>query len=733
MSPRLRSAIPRALLALCILTTYWNLTTMRGVLITDDIGASDLMNDGFPYRFYAGELLRGGEMPLWYPPVYGGFPLIARAESGVCYPPNLLLFTLLNPYVALNCVILLTLITAALGMYWYAREIGAGIHGAMLAALAFAYSGFMVSHLKHLSMVNAACWLPLGLLAVERIVRTPPGDGRGGALIRRSAGLGAVLALQILSGHIQIAYYSALAYVACFTVRAVQLRRTLPGTRTRAAWFAGALSLGVLAGAVQLMPTYELVTLSGRSHGVSMEYATRYDYDPGMAATFVYPFARGESASDTYRGPGVFWEDYGYVGLVTLIAAAIGLWKRYRSPHVIFFAGTAAAAYLVVLGHSTPIFGALFDVVPFMKYFRFQARMLFLVDASLAVLAGIGLGALMPGDAERAGLTRGSAAAWGLVALAAADLIYFQMRQNAIAPRADWEQPPQTAVALRAQADSGRIYSQGGIITHMAAYTEAHGWRGSLTPYIDQREYLQPSLQVLYGFSSADGYAQLTPSCVVDVWGDQNRRGLMDSLWRIDGNRFIVRIPYMRLLSLYNVRWILSPLPIAGEPLVFRGMVGSVRLYYNPDALPRAFIVGSWRIVPSDEASLAGITAPDFRPGIEAILREDPGFAPHDSAAGTARILSSRANSVVVATESPVRALLVLSDTDYPGWAADVDGAPARILRADHTMRAVAVPEGAHRVTFTFRPASVYAGCAVSLAGIAGLVLLAFWGGRRRG
>jgi hypothetical protein len=51
----------------------------------------------------------------------------------------------------------------------------------------------------------------------------------------------------------------------------------------------------------------------------------------------------------------------------------------------------------------------------------------------------------------------------------------------------------------------------------------------------------------------------------------------------------------------------------------------------------------------------------------------------------------------------------------YPGWRAEVDGHSAKIRPAMAAFRAVKVSPGRHRVRFTYRPASVYAGGAISL------------------
>ena len=54
--------------------------------------------------------------------------------------------------------------------------------------------------------------------------------------------------------------------------------------------------------------------------------------------------------------------------------------------------------------------------------------------------------------------------------------------------------------------------------------------------------------------------------------------------------------------------------------------------------------------------------------------------------------------------EAPDGGFLVLNDAWHPWWRAEVDGQPARILKANVLFRAVLVGPGVHRVHFAFEP-----------------------------
>lgn len=95
-----------------------------------------------------------------------------------------------------------------------------------------------------------------------------------------------------------------------------------------------------------------------------------------------------------------------------------------------------------------------------------------------------------------------------------------------------------------------------------------------------------------------------------------------------------------------------------------------------------------------------------------------------DTGAGTARIVSYGSQQVEIAAAVSRPALLMLSDSDFPGWNVSVDGRPAPIITADYWFRGVLIAPGRHSVVFRYQPAPFYAGLLLSCLGVLGLIAL---------
>ena len=190
------------------------------------------------------------------------------------------------------------------------------------------------------------------------------------------------------------------------------------------------------------------------------------------------------------------------------------------------------------------------------------------------------------------------------------------------------------------------------------------------------------------------------------------------------------------------------------RPLDSGPNAGSMEVWVNSRAQPRAYLVPAARTVGSAEAAWEAVAAPSFNPRRTVVLEggasgplpspppeQAPGEgtrsrpASNQSTPSSARLTSDRPQRVAIAVEAATDAWLVLADAWFPGWTATLDGTPTPVLRANYLVRAVAVPAGRHEVVFSYDPPGYATGRTVSGGAwgtLGAALLLAGLLGRRR-
>ncbi len=148
---------------------------------------------------------------------------------------------------------------------------------------------------------------------------------------------------------------------------------------------------------------------------------------------------------------------------------------------------------------------------------------------------------------------------------------------------------------------------------------------------------------------------------------------------------------------------------------------GGVRVYENPEALPRARYVARIAMIPEDEVlpALAAGTVDSRQAAIVAHAPRSGFTGLLGNATGSADFLVNDPERLVIRVQADERGFLLLADLDFPGWRASVNGQEAEIVRANHAFRLVEVPAGKSVVVFTYRPWTVPAGALISLAAVA--------------
>jgi len=78
-------------------------------------------------------------------------------------------------------------------------------------------------------------------------------------------------------------------------------------------------------------------------------------------------------------------------------------------------------------------------------------------------------------------------------------------------------------------------------------------------------------------------------------------------------------------------------------------------------------------------------------------------------------IISEDANRILLKVSADVDGWLVLSDTWYPGWKAQIDGNPAQVYRAFYLFRAVPIEAGIRQIELVYQPISFWLGAFLSI------------------
>jgi hypothetical protein len=356
--------------------------------------------------------LHSFRLPLWNANWGYGFPGLAESQMGVYYPPHVILYGLLPLEAAYTASLVLHTFWAAIGTLWCVRRMGSSLGAGAFAGFVWATCGFFVIHITHQWGYTSASWMPWAWGLAWTLLR-------GNCSRRTWLALAAVLAIQVLPGHFQLAFITQTTVLLIggwslldAAVAGVAARRSLSRVSSENSRVKGCetprfllphrwaivslliawMGVGFLA-ACQLRPTWDLAR--------SAETSRTFDYLSGFAQSPIHLVS--------YVAPGMFhgsplwravaWdplhtspeESLGYVGLVPLWLAMTLVWRSWRQmPDVRLLAWLFGTTLLLSMGPFIPGFEWLIQL-PGFSFFRAPARWGAATMLALALLSGFAI------------------------------------------------------------------------------------------------------------------------------------------------------------------------------------------------------------------------------------------------------------------------------------------------------------------------------------------------------
>jgi Bacterial membrane protein YfhO len=769
-------------------TTPWAATSPQGVATRgSNYELYDSVTQFQPFLSYTHSVLP--HAPLWNPYLMSGRPFLANQISAVFSPFSLPAYVL--PFWhALALIAALKLFTAAFGMYLLARFLGARLAGAALAGLIY---GFSLAMITWVPWPQSSVWalIPWLLLATAHVVRRPGPTStaalalivglqfsaghpessfdalsvtvlffllrllvvRPSAACSRTATLGFVLGLTggaALAAIVLIPFLELLSHSSDTSAHAfLRAHRayhvpsrylfgllvpnywgrpddlTAPGLQTfflDRAFYVGAFPLMLVSAALMVRPTLERLAFAALA-ACALAVTVSGGPLPGVVAslpgvgtvrtdrlfilsTVSFALLAGWGLDELYapqpagrRRP-----------LLVMVSLAILCLPLLRLPLLlkgVTLSGFSAALQLS-WGFTTPsarvLSHAASDIVPLAALLEW------------VVLAGAAFVLLTM--RLRGGL-RASAFVLLTVILVTADLFKLGMGYNPTIPISHAGQPKTGAIAYLQSRRPMRFVGLDPRSTDPAP----------LPP-------LASNVAMRYGLYDARGYD-------FPVYRRYNSFWIANFPSYIPGARLTVGTPTpraLRALSLVSVADLVQapsdpPIRLPGLSVAYQGRDATI--YANARALPRVFLVGHQQVVRRADDALARVTSASFDARRIAITERRLDGLPQARTAGSmpcgdARLVSYEAERVAVHTSAARRCLLIVTDTQYPGWNATVDGRSIPIERVDYMLRGVALPAGVHSVEFQYQPESWRIGWFTSALALSALCVAFVIGWRRR-
>ena len=685
---------------------YPNGIPFKNFLITDPV------RQQYPWKKLSIDSIKKIELPLWNQYSFSGTPNLANFQSGVFYPLNIIF---LLPYsFSWSLFIVLEPLLAGIFMYLFLKNLKLVNLASFFGGFVFAFSSFFVTWLEWGNILHTALWLPLILLSLDKL--------------RKSRIWIFVLIFSLSSsffaGHLQAFFYSFLVSLFYFLFRYFEKKEL-----RFLFLFSVSSALSFLLILPQLLPTIKFIGLSARSSDLLIWQQEGWFIPWQHLLQILIPDFFGNPSTLNYWGVWNYGELSIYIGIVPLIFVLYSMLGR-KEKEVIFFAIILVLAFVF----SLPTFFAKIPYqldIPFLSTSQ-PTRLIYLIDFSLAVLAGFGLNKFIKSNSYK-NILVSLLVLGGFFALIIFLLLLntFSLntsnlevaKRNFVFPFAIFI-VTSTLLLLKIRTNKNLPYLLlSGLVIITIFDLFRFSWKFNtfskqeyLFPKTQTTSYLEknignfriattdpriypPNFSIIDEISSVEGYDPLFLKSYAEFISAINRN--KPNINPPFGFNRIVRIENLnpRFLNLLGVKYILSfsDLTSLGYERVFQE--GQTKIFENKNVIPKVFIAKKILSAKDKQQVINMMFENSFEPRTEVVVQDLTNL--EIKGKGEVQVKSYNSNKVEVSIQTSSEEFMVLTDIFYPTWKAKLqNGKELKIYQSDYLFRGVVVPPGKNVITF---------------------------------
>ncbi len=698
----------------------------KNPLITDPVIQT------YPWRFLTIDNLKNGELPLWNPYSFSGQPLLANIQSASLQFINFLYFALPFNLVWAVGIIIAPALTS-LFMYLLLRSFKISKIASAYGSFVLPFCGFFISWLTWGTVISTAMWLPLILYCINKVSE------------KISAKYFLILVFSIfqtvVSGHWQTAFYVFVASTIYLLFKAYELKQP-----RMLVFISLSFLLGALVSSIQILPSLEFINLSNRAADQAF-FPGRQDWFLPLEnfIQLISPDFFGNPTTYNYWGIWNYAEFVSYIGIVPLFFALLSVFKKSSLVKLFWF----LVIFSLVFAIKNPI-----SQIPYLLNFPFissiqPSRIIFILEFALSVLCAFGLEFFLKENFRKKIIVPAL-----VIFLPIIGLIFISKFHKSIFPIVTNLDPAHIAfrnllfpaiiaaslflVILLKMAKVPKI----ALIIFLFILTTVELFRFSykFTPFsnlsiiypstqtttflknqqgpfrilVTDRRILNGNISSVYKIEQVSGYDPLYLKSYAQLVSSWNAEKFSS-----EGsfNRIVTPTNYsLPLASFLNVKYLLTFDDITNTNFQKVFQEGQTRIYENRNVLPRVFFVNDVQKVENQQEELTAITSKNFNFKTNAVSTQFQFSSLNTD--NVAKIKRYTDQEIEIETKTREESPLLISNVNYPGWKANVDGNPTSIKEVNFMFQSLIVPAGDHIIKLSYFPKLFVYGLYITIFGI---------------
>ena len=678
----------------------------------------DFINQHIPRNLYIARQLANLNLPHWDTTAYGGCPFLADPENAVFYPFTFLLTFAPNNLLALQFIVFIETLFAAILSFFCLKELKTKNSVAVFGALAFVLSTPFVCRFMNYGHFTVIVFIPAVVLFLLKWSREKK--------LNYPLGAGVMLGLAFLGGNPQYMYFLCMVVFIHFLCEiGFEIKNKSLGKNLLILFLGyiviAAVALGIAA--INLIPIAEFFSIAGRGTE-NIAKGTGTPIKNFITLIIPYFYGKVAGAPAPYWGKDGFWnywEFSQYVGILPLMLALAAPFV-VRDKRAVFFGVLIAFSWVYAYGENNPIP----QIIPFGKSLRIPSKFFVFTGFSLAMLAGMSLEQILynetmikkvkkiffafliigfviliygfifkaktigkiPVDLIQKTQSGGVKVAGLLIVLSALLVLLSEKFKNKI-PKISLAVPFILLLVCddfyfnknfnSSQSDPRKIYPNIYQISQLKNEQDENFFR------IDGGPFTSGNLKALYyGLNTLDGFAALTAENVLNF---RKLRGKNKKIFNL----------------LYGVKYEFKIIP-----------PGRLSLRRIPHFAPKAFVVRKLVKLPKDEV-VNYLASTNFNPKVEAVIFEgEQKSFPKSDQKDIIKIKEYLPEKIVITAKMASPGILVLSENALPGWSVFVDGNQQKMLIVNQCFRAVELNKGEHKIVWKYSTPGLKLGAIIS-------------------